>query len=232
MTLDPRRIAEDDPEFARLFEASKEDGPSPRQAEEAARIARSVATAPRWSSRSLRLGGALFVVGSVVLGTFVVHETRTSLPKRGDDRNIVAPSSELLPAPPSLDVEPSAASAQPPEAAVTSPDRLPNAKPVTAKRNPAPTDQSSFDEELRLLSQARGGLESNDIAACLRAVDEYEARFPRRLFSQEMAVLRIEALAKSGERARAHALAESFLAANPQSPYAARARTLAARTVP
>jgi hypothetical protein len=39
-------------------------------------------------------------------------------------------------------------------------------------------------------------------------------------------VLRIDALLRSGNRARATALATAFLARNPKSPYAARVRAL------
>jgi hypothetical protein len=39
-------------------------------------------------------------------------------------------------------------------------------------------------------------------------------------------VLRIEALSQSGDASRAKSLAESFLAKNPNSPYATRLRSL------
>jgi hypothetical protein len=42
----------------------------------------------------------------------------------------------------------------------------------------------------------------------------------------EATALRIEALLRSGKRARATSLANAFLARNPKSPYAARVRAL------
>jgi outer membrane protein assembly factor BamD (BamD/ComL family) len=46
------------------------------------------------------------------------------------------------------------------------------------------------------------------------------------MLGTEAAVLRIEALSQNGDATHAKALAESFLAKNPNSPYAARLRSL------
>jgi len=46
------------------------------------------------------------------------------------------------------------------------------------------------------------------------------------MLGAEASVVRIEALSASGDSARAKSLAEGFLAKNPNSPYAARLRSL------
>lgn len=89
---------------------------------------------------------------------------------------------------------------------------------------------STFAEEFALVSAARSALGRGDVPACMRAVDRYGERFRSGMFAQEIEVIRIEALAASGERARAHADAERFLAANARSPYADRVRSLLERT--
>ena len=112
-----------------------------------------------------------------------------------------------------------------PPTSKASADRHENARGASAG-----AERSTFDEELGLLSAARAGLAANDIPASLRAVERYQTRFPSGLFAEEIEVIRIEALSNSGERARAFALAERFLADNPSSAYAARVRSLAQRT--
>lgn len=90
--------------------------------------------------------------------------------------------------------------------------------------------RGTFREELALVSAARSALETGDAAGCMRAVARYDERFQAGTFAHEIEVLRIEALAASGERAAARARAERFLATNTESPYAERVRSLLERT--
>jgi hypothetical protein len=60
----------------------------------------------------------------------------------------------------------------------------------------------------------------------LSALDGYKGKS----LGVEATVLRIEALVKKGDHARASALASSFLAAHPKSPYASRIRALLRRS--
>jgi len=89
---------------------------------------------------------------------------------------------------------------------------------------------ATFDEELALVSAARSALKRGDARSCMRAVDDYRARFGAGTFAQEIEAIRIEALFRAGERARARAAAEQFLASNAASPYADRVRSLLDRT--
>jgi hypothetical protein len=64
----------------------------------------------------------------------------------------------------------------------------------------------------------------------MRTVARYDERFHAGIFALEIEVLRIEALAASGDRAQARSRAATFLAANAKSPYAERVRSLIERT--
>lgn len=112
-------------------------------------------------------------------------------------------------------------------------DDLPSApveaKPlsVTSKRGVASAESgASFDDELALVEQARTALASGDASSCLGVLDRYSRVIRGGVFEREVAVMRIEALLARGERARAKALGETFLAKNPNSPYTDRVRSL------
>lgn len=250
MTIEPTRLIHEDPGFAHLVAASEEDGPSPVQVDEAVSLARRMASASR--PRLWRLLG----VGTAVVGASMFGLVAASSVSSGSGAAtsaaemvppvalaagpIVAPTAE-----PSTAVEDVAPSAEAPPLLAVAPASTirtvaPRGRPPTAKAGgdrhenargaSAGEERSSFDEELGLLSAARAGLAARDTPASLRAVERYRSRFPSGLFAEEIEVIRIEALADSGERARAHALAERFLAVNPGSAYAVRVRSLAQRT--
>jgi hypothetical protein len=253
MTAEPKRLLDEDPEFARLVAASEEDVPSPARVDEAVALARRLVSASRWRTwRLLGSGGAL--AGATMLGLLAVMTSTSS----GNGPKPPGRATPVLATPgPTNDVPPAAFSVEAPlapaEAVAPSAQPAPVASPPNVVRStetprarapvdvrsgkPADVDpkaahaeSSTFDEELALLSAARSGLETKDIPASLRAVERYQTRFRSGLFAEEMEVIRIDALAASGERARAHVLAEQFLAANPRSTYAARVRSLAERT--
>lgn len=247
MTIEPTRLVHEDPDFAHLVAASEEDGPTPAQVDEAVSLARRMASASR--PRSWRwLGAGTAVVGASMLGLIAASSLSSgggAAAKNAEGTAspagpVVAPAAEPSTMPESI--APSAR--EPPPLAVASASAIravaPRGRPPTAKASgdrheraqggSAGAERSTFDEELGLLSAARAALAASDTPASLRAVERYRARFPSGLFAEEIEVIRIEALADSGERDRAHALAERFLAANPSSAYAARVRSLAQRT--
>jgi len=88
------------------------------------------------------------------------------------------------------------------------------------------TPQSTFVEELSLVKSARAALARRDIDGCLRDVDRYDRTFAAGVFAEEIAVIRIEALARSGGHAQARTLAERFLSGHDSSPYASRVRSV------
>jgi outer membrane protein assembly factor BamD (BamD/ComL family) len=60
----------------------------------------------------------------------------------------------------------------------------------------------------------------------LSTLDEYARGFPHGALAPEASVLRIEALVAAGDRTAAMRAAQSFLQANPTSPYAQRIESL------
>jgi hypothetical protein len=164
--------------------------------------------------------GAISVVSPVTMGNPQrVPQTPPVWSTTGVPRSpAVAPPSLLAPPaettaptpPPIAPVE----EAPPPKPALT-------AAPALAR--PAPT---SLTQEVAALDGAREALAAGDASRTLRALDEHDRRFPGGMLGPEATVLRIEALALRGDRAAAVRLGNAFLEAHPQSPHAARLRTL------
>jgi hypothetical protein len=113
----------------------------------------------------------------------------------------------LPPAPPALTI-PQSRSYAPPAAVLP---------PVAAPR-------SSLEVELALIERARRPT-GEAPGRALTTLDEYARSFPQGVLVEEAAVLRLTALAASGQRGEAAARAEAFLRAHPRSPLAARARS-------
>jgi len=95
-------------------------------------------------------------------------------------------------------------------------------------REPAPAaggPELRLASEIALLDEARRSATMNPLRS-LALLDEYARRFPLGDLAPEALVLRIEALARTGERDAAEDLARDYLAKNPSSPHAERIRTL------
>jgi hypothetical protein len=115
-----------------------------------------------------------------------------------------APSPEVAP------VEPS-----PPKAIAT-------AAPV---RPPVPAS-GDMREEIRLLDQARAAVRGGENEQALRLLEKYDRRYPRGQFRQEVQVLRVEALERSGNKKAALALGKKFVAEHPESPHVERVQSV------
>ena len=98
--------------------------------------------------------------------------------------------------------------------------------------DPAPRPSASLADEQRTIEAARAALAHGDVAGARRALDAHDATYPGGAFAAEAELLRIDALARSGERARVAREAQAALARSPSSPYAARLRALAADAPP
>jgi hypothetical protein len=81
---------------------------------------------------------------------------------------------------------------------------------------------SALRGEILLIDGARAALAAGAPARALRLVQRYAARFPHGALAPEAQALRIEALADSGQLARAEALARTFIAEHPRSPLSER----------
>jgi outer membrane protein assembly factor BamD (BamD/ComL family) len=76
------------------------------------------------------------------------------------------------------------------------------------------------------IDAARSSLRAGKPLAALSQLQAYDLRFPRGSLSGEAQILRIESLAAAGQRRQAKALADAYLSAHPQSPYAQRLRSV------
>ena len=82
--------------------------------------------------------------------------------------------------------------------------------------------QPDIAQEIKNIDTARALLRQGRSKEALSALDQGKSKS----LGVEATVLRIEALFQKGDHARARALANSFLAAHPKSPYASRIRAL------
>ena len=139
----------------------------------------------------------------------------------------VAPSRpESAHAPPAI-VEPSAP--EPPArvpgetASVRpAPRHVPVAPRAVARPSAEPDDDSTLARELARVGAARSALAAGDPARTLTLLDAYDAEFPKGAFTIEVSVLRIEALARSGQVEEARKLGDRFLAQHPDGAFARR----------
>jgi hypothetical protein len=107
--------------------------------------------------------------------------------------------------------------------------------PAPPPADPAPGEEPTFGgspeqptltAEVIALEEARGALASGNAARSLSLLDSYDRRFPRPVLTSEVTVLRVETLAALGRIEEARAVAAAMLAAQPDSPYAQRVRSL------
>lgn len=132
-----------------------------------------------------------------------------------------------------------------PPASIATPPPLPAA---TAALDPAPTaapvhtGSASFDapeakpgtlsppstlgEETQALDGARHALAVGQAREALGALDAYRAKWPKGALRAEAALLRVDALLRSGNRPAAEREAHALISAAPASRYATRARAL------
>lgn len=97
--------------------------------------------------------------------------------------------------------------------------------------SPASSAQRMVSDAVRrqvaLLERARSLAASSDYSGALRALDEYNRRFPDGLFGEESSLLRIDIAWARSDRAGAAALATRFLSEHPRSVHADRVRAIA-----
>jgi hypothetical protein len=140
------------------------------------------------------------------------------------DRAVAPPAPPEAPPAPVLDPDPSPI---PPAPVAPRASKAPEAR-AAPPVEPTPIDtrpEPRLAEEVAALDRARR-LVANDPAKALRALDDYEQRFPSGDLAPEALVLRVEAFVRAGERARAESLALAHLSRHPRSPHAKRIRTI------
>lgn len=169
---------------------------------------------------SAKTGIASFVVAGLVTvgaGTGWLAYRHYSAPAPVVTVSAQPPAAKVV-APPALS-EPPRQAELPMPAASESPK--PSAPPA-----PAPSAQGDLREEIAVLDRARAAVRAGDGKGALAALADYQRRFPRGTFAQEVTVLRIEALVQTGQTGGAQSLGKKFLAAHPESPHAERIERL------
>ena len=169
---------------------------------------------------------ALIVAAAIALPVWRYSTHRPSGPP-------LAVKVPVVTAPPVLQPPPAAVAALPPEALpleAVPVEALPleasNAAAVAsaAHAEPKPPAAAPLSDELAALDAARTSLSHSDPGAALTALDAYTRNFPRGRLGLEAEVLRISALAKSGQTDAARKRAEAFLRGHPGSVLASRVR--------
>jgi hypothetical protein len=102
-----------------------------------------------------------------------------------------------------------------------------SAAPVNAPSVRAPKASASSADltaELAAIEKARSALSAGDASGALSQLDAYARSYPRGRLALEAEVLRIDALARSGQRDAAKKRAEQFVRRHPNSVLNARVR--------
>jgi hypothetical protein len=178
-------------------------------------------------------GGALFKFGGIGLAALAVwggvhlwrgHElalergTGAPQPVAAVTPPIATPIADIAANEPASSMVPASPA---PSGTTAPPLRRPRAVDPAVERA-----KDSLPKELSLLDRARRELAGENPTLSLRLLDEYERSFPSGRLGTEATVLRIEALARAGDRAGVAAAGKAFLATHPNGPYATRVRSL------
>jgi len=215
-----------------LLQLARNDGPSSdgrRKILAAIAAASAASLATSQAQAASTAGKGLTAAKWGVLAVAAVAIPAAILLRSGDDS-----STQLKPAPsalkaPATEVKATPVTRQAAEGpAPMALEDLPTLPPVVpgSGTGPAKQAQGSLADEVAQLQKAKLALKGGSPGQALAELGTYSQRFPRPMLGAEATVLRIEALSQSGDSGRAKSLAEGFLAKNPNSPYAARLRTL------
>jgi TolA-binding protein len=161
------------------------------------------------------------VAAGLIAGASITHREPSVLPARETAERRAEPSVVVAPAEPSR--EPANAPAHDALAPVPL-EALPRA---AAPASNAKAPSNDLGEEMRLIDSARAHVSSGAAKKALSVLAAYDRRFPRGALRQEAAVMRVEALEKSGNDKRAAELAKKFVSEHPNSPHVERVQKLA-----
>ena len=195
-------------------------------------VAKASAAATSWSVKAWFAAGV--VVGAAATGVTVL--TTQSDPAQPPTQSAVVAPVPTPPAreatPPSPPAEPAVAPSQPaaaPPEAAPAPKVSTKPRPSGTTQSKEPSAASTLSEEVAALDAAQTALQAGSPGRALRLLDAHAARFPRGRLGLEAEVVRIQALARAGNRAAAAARARGFLERHPNSVLAPRVRRYAGR---
>jgi len=235
--IDPTRLIEEaggDPLESSLLQLARNEGPSTdgrRKILAAIAAAGTASLATQQAQAASTASKGMTVAKWGILAVAAVAIPTAIFLLRGADESPTPPKATApteLKAPTEAQATPSPG----PEADAPAPlalEDLPTLPSVASATGSAPSSkqpQGSLADEVAQLQKAKLALKGGSPTQALAELVTYGQRFPRPMLGAEATVLRIEALSQTGDRARAKTLAEGFLAKNPNSPYAARLRSL------
>ncbi len=237
---DPRRLLEDDSAFPftrGLLASASDDGLDKARLAEivhaatrtAADSASSEPAAPAAPSKGRLVAAKPMLLATVALlaaGTFVLSRAEEPAPTF-----VQAPAVSVreVPAPPTAVAEPSTEAV--PVALLPSASNA-EAKPsapatsVTSVPTPASDDSDRLMEEVRALERVSAAIARHRVADARANLTTYERTFPKQLLASEARFLEIEILVAEGHHDKAQERARAYLASWPDSPYAARLRSI------
>ena len=111
--------------------------------------------------------------------------------------------------------------------AIAAPAIAPAPEAPPADKRPS-SGTGALRDEIALIDGARAALAAGSPVQALSLLERYRARHPHGMLLPEALAMRIEAIDRGGEHARARALARAFLAEYPNSPLAQRVARLGA----
>lgn len=136
------------------------------------------------------------------------------------------------PAPPAVPIVPEAVPSSHGTREVAPPPASAQEKKGSSPPSVKPTHvdpSSDVEDELTLLRRAKARVAANEPGGALEVLEVFAKQYPRSAFGEEAAALRVEALAASGDGARARRAADAFFARYPDSPYAQRIESVLAQ---
>lgn len=224
---DPRRLIDEGSGFeAELLRAGRGDA---LPAESASTISAALGVAPPMATSTLATGAKL--TASKIIASLVGVSAAGGLSVWAAVHLLSPPAAP----PPQKGPEAAAraavaaASAPPPIIStplVEAPEPASPPKPTVRSHSVASSERDSLPLELEALDSARRALAGGDASRALALLDEYSTSFPKARLRAESAVLRIEALAASGQKSAAIRLGRQLLAREPNGPYARRVHSL------
>jgi hypothetical protein len=173
------------------------------------------------------LAGGVNVITTHADAPSPVPRAAASRPRLPPSKPVAAPAVMAEPA----EVPEPAADLNPP-VGVRSPVSAPAASgtlpPAEARHSPAMLlpERPDLTGEVANIDAARGALAAGHTGTALQQLERYYGRPRTGTLDREAQLLHIEALVRAGQTARAHQLAQQYLASHPQDPHAPRLRAL------
>jgi hypothetical protein len=156
-------------------------------------------------------GGSIAVIGSELLAPGTSPSTQSGA--RAPATPLVVPE-PAIPAPvapsrePEQDIKPEPVPAKAPPAVAS----------LRAVPSAAPSASPSAQPEMQAIEAAREAVARGDSSGALRTLDNYDATHPNGALQEESAALRVQAVSKTGNSAKARKLASDFEKKYPTSP--------------